>query len=188
VRVRTLGFIAAVLCAVAVLSGCQSKIGAAAIVGGHTITETKVSGLVTPDSKPFTPSGGTDQIVPKAYALQTLIQTQIFTAQLASIGVHPTAADQLAAATTALQGATTADETKLLAGYGFSNSFGPLYVQSLALLQIVEDHAVSTAQQSKASDFFAKFPVNVNPRYGKWSGANLSIDAAGPPAFLTSDQ
>jgi hypothetical protein len=186
VRVRTLAAAAAVLCAVAVLSACDSKVGQAADVKGHTITETKISGLVTPDSKPFTPSGGTDQIIPKAYALQTLIRNQIFTEQLASIGFHPTAAEELTAANTALQGQSAADETKLLTGYGFKPSFGPVYVESLALLQLVQDKNASQSAVTKATDFFNNYPVSVNPRYGKWSGDSLSIGSATPPPFLTT--
>ena len=188
-RVRTLGAIAAAICAVVALSGCNSKIGAAAVVGGDTISESTVSHLVTPTSKPFTPSGSTMQIVPKAYALQTLIRNRLFADQLASAGVRPTAADLLAAQNTALQGASTAEETKLLAGYGFSNSFGPEYVKSLALLQIINDKTTNNdAYTAQATKFFNSYPVNVNPRYGKWTASSLSIGVADPPAFLASKQ
>jgi hypothetical protein len=186
VRIRTLGVIAAVGCAVIALSACNSKIGAAALVNGHTITETRVSGLVTPTSKPFTPSGGTTQIVPKAYALQTLIRTEIFTEQLDSIGVHPTAAQEQTAAGAALQGSSVADQTNLLNGYGFSKSFGAVYIQSLALLEIVQEKNTSSAAVAKAQKFFVDYPVQVNPRYGKWTSSSLTLDSAGPPDFLST--
>jgi hypothetical protein len=184
VRIRTLGVIAVIGCAVVALSACKSKIGAAAIVDGHTITETRISGLVSPTSKPFTPSGSTSEIVPKAFALQTLIRTEIFTEQLDSIGVHPTAAQELAAANTVLQGSSEADQNKALVGYGFAPSFGAIYTRQEALLQIVEDHNSSDAAAAKAQKFFTSFPVNINPRYGKWTASGLTLDTAGPPDFL----
>jgi hypothetical protein len=184
VRIRTLGVIAVIGCAVVALSACKSKIGAAAIVDGHTITETRISGLVSPTSKPFTPSGSTSEIVPKAFALQTLIRTEIFTEQLDSIGVHPTAAQELAAANTVLQGSSEADQNKALVGYGFAPSFGAIYTRQEALLQIVEDHNSSDAAAAKAQKFFEAFPVNINPRYGKWTATGLTLDTAGPPDFL----
>jgi hypothetical protein len=186
VRIRTLGVIAAIGCAVVALTACNSKIGAAAIVDGHTITETRVSGLVTPTSQPFTPSGATAQIVPKAYALQTLIRTQIFTDQLDSIGVRPTAADELTAANTALQGSSVADQTTVLTGYGFTKSFAEEYIRSEALLEIVQQKNTSDAAVAKAQKFFVAYPVQVNPRYGKWTSSTLTLDAAGPPDFLSS--
>ncbi len=184
-----LGAVAAVLCAVVGLSACNSKIGAAAVVGGHTITETTVSHLVNVNSKPFTPSGGSTEIVPKAYVLQTLIQNQIFTAELDKAGIHPTAAQLQTALDTVLNGGTVADLTKQLTGYGFTDSFGAIYSKSQAMLQILSDKATSDAAfNTQATDFFKNYPVNVNPRYGTWVATSLSIGAATPPDFLSTKQ
>jgi hypothetical protein len=182
---RIAGVVAAALCAVVVLSGCNSKIGAAAVVGGHTISETKLSGLVDVNAKPFTPQGSA-QVVPKAFVLQTLIVSQLFSEELDRAGLTPTAAQLQTASDTALAGETIADVTKALTGYGFDKSFVPIYTKSQALAQVLSAKATAdTKVGQQATDFLKNYPVNVNPRYGKWSGSTLTIGSTPAPDFLS---
>jgi hypothetical protein len=195
VRLRRVGACAVAVLALAGLSACRTKAGAAAFVDGHRINEGDVSKYVVPGYA--TPSGGTrQQAPPRVLALDSIIQTQLMARVLAkTLGGVPSESDLAAQHDQALatvigiqQTGANADAAlrQLLAERGVKASFAPVVVRQAELTMVVIKK-INAQQQGDIANAVKKaaIPVTVNARYGSWSADNASISGTVTPDFLT---
>jgi hypothetical protein len=182
------------------LTACDSKVGQAAIVGGHKISESDLGGYVTPagpsPSVLAAASRARQQVYPKTEVVQLLVQQQIFERALAKHGGVPSEGeltklhDQAAATFLGTQ-LTGAQLDSFLAkqegSYGYSSKYAHLLLRTVEL-----EGALAVKLQAKAlADVTAAIgklhlTVQVNPRYGKWAPGTLSLGspATNVPDFL----
>jgi len=183
VKIRVLTVAVACTLAAVTLTGCQTKVGAAAVVDGHKISESDLNSYLTPKAQPIQVSQS-GSIAPRTFVLETLVENQLLRALLQRQG-QPTDASTLAAAhDKALGGATDADYDQQADAAGLSRKFTPIYVQKLELAYLADGAFKSnTAAESAAA---AKVPVTLNPRYGTWDPKNGITDLAKNqlPSFL----
>jgi predicted small secreted protein len=195
VRVRQLA-VAAVAIAVASagLTACNTKVGAAAIVGGDRISDNSVQRYVQPGAQPATQtdqtSGQTSTLIPKVQALQELVELQVFQDALDHYG--PATPGELTAARASYltsQGATEAQVSAALTKDGFTPRFTDLYLEVGSYLTVLEarlkDDGSGTATVAGLNKL--KIPVQVSPRYGTWDGTSYSISSGasdGLPSFV----
>jgi hypothetical protein len=203
VRVRKLTAVAAsaaMVFAVGGLTACNTKVGQAAIVGDHRISESDLGHYVEPagasSSVLAAASAAGQHVYPKTEVVQLLVQRELFERVLAKNGGIPgsgelaTLHDQAAATFLGTQ-LTGAQLDKYLATtqgqYGYSSKYDDLLLRTVELEAAL---AVKLRAQS-LEDLTAavnklKIKVQVNPRYGKWAPATLSV--GGPstdvPDFL----
>lgn len=203
-RVRKLNGVVAAAAAIALvvggLSACDTKVGQAAIVDGHHISESDLAGYVTlagPSSQVLAKASTAGQSVdPKIDVIQILIQRRLFEQALEKNGGLPTSGELAAlhdrAAATFL--GTQLTGTKL-DNYlqGTQGSFGYAAKYANELLNTIELEAALAVriQASSLADLTAAVnklhaTVQVNPRYGTWNPSTLSM--GGPtstvPDFL----
>ncbi|MCW2644663.1 MAG: hypothetical protein JWP07_772 [Pseudonocardiales bacterium] len=206
-RVRKLtavvGMTAVTALAMGGLTACDSKVGQAAIVGGHRISESDLSKYVSPagaaPSVLAAAAKAGQSVYPKTEVVQILIQQQLFERTLAKNGGVPTkgelaALHDQAAATflgTQLTGAALDSYLKSAQGsYGYGSSYAQALLHTIELEAAL---AVKVKAQSLADLAAAvnklNITVEVNPRYGKWDPKNLTL--GGPtsniPDFLKLD-
>jgi hypothetical protein len=204
VRVRKLASVAAAAVAMAVavsgLTACETKVGQAAIVDGHRISESELGGYLIPagpsPSVLAAASAAQQHVYPKTEVVQLLVEQKLFERTLARNGGVPSAGElatlhDQAAATILQTQLTGADLDSYLAktqsSYGYSAKYAHLLLRTVELeaALAVKLRARSVADLSAA---VAKLhlKVQVNPRYGVWRPASLSI--GGPnsnvPGFL----
>jgi hypothetical protein len=204
VRVRKLtaviGMTAVTALAMGGLTACDSKVGEAAIVGGHRISESELGKYVSPAGPvPSVLSAAAkagQEVYPKTEVVQILIQQQLFERTLAKNGGVPTAGElaklhDQAAATflgTQLTGAALDSYLKSAQGnYGYAAGYA---AQLLRTIELEAALAVKVKAQSLADLAAAvnklNINVQVNPRYGKWDQKTLTL--GGPtsniPDFL----
>jgi len=207
VRVRKLTRIAAATLATALvvtgLTGCETKVGVAAIVAGHRISESDLGGYVTPvgpSPTVLTAAAKAGQgVYPKTQVVQMLVQQRLFERTLAKNGGVPTKGElaslhDRAAATflgTQLTGKALDDSMRSTQGsYGYAGKYAPALLHTIELeaALVVAISASSLADLTKAINKL-HLKVQVNPRYGTWDPATLSL--SGPsssiPDFLKLD-
>ena len=202
-RLRALAVTTALALAVTGLSACTSKVGDAAVVGGHGITEKDLTRYINP--KGATPAGLASEqqqgaaIVPATLVLDTLIERQLFLSvlQKTSAGV-PTAAqiraEHDAVASSLSNGAATGAafdnsiESQLVS-FGFRASFAAVYIETQELGALVTKATKATSGPEFAAAIIkAKVGVSVSPRYGSWDNSQLTLTStgsAGRPSFVT---
>lgn len=176
-------------CAVALLAvlvvlgvaGCQSKVGAAAIVSGDRIAEKTVNTYIS--------TGSPDGIAgARALVLTLLVQERLLEAQLRQHGGVPSAGDLAALHDSSLptseqsQGLTgAAADADLRDQIETSNVRGDFLPHYLHVIEM--NHVFSTRKLSV--DDLVKSKVSISPRYGKWDASNLVVRAFGvQPDFL----
>jgi hypothetical protein len=180
------------------LTACDSKVGQAAIVGDHRISESDLGAYLTPagasPSVLSAASAAGQHVYPKSEVVQLLVQQELFERVLESRGGVPTEGElaklhDQAAATflgTQLSGAqldsylaTTQDD------YGYGAKYAHLLLRTVELEAAL---AVDLKAQSLADLTAAvnkeHIKVQVNPRYGKWAPATLSV---GSPSSAVPD-
>jgi len=185
---------AAALAAVAVvgLTACDSKVGQAAVVGGHRISEHEVSDYVTrngPDPAVASQVQGT--VEPRVQALTALIQEQLFTELLQDTGGMPAAARINALIPEVAKQQYGQSESQLrtrVSQLGLSRSFADLLLRVGALEGILGQRSKlqSVDDFNRLVDKY-NIAITVSPRYGKWvpSKVQLSGNAhAGVPGFV----
>jgi hypothetical protein len=206
VRVRKLTAVAAIAgmaLAVSGLTACQTKVGQAAIVDGHRISESDLGGYVAPagpsPSVLAAASAAKQNVYPKTEVVQLLVQQQLFERTLAKNGGLPSQGELAAlhdqAASTFLGTQLTGAQldsylTSTQGSYGYSAKYAKLLLRTVELEAAL---AVKLKAQSLADLTAAvnklHLKVQVNPRYGKWAPATLSMDGpnSNVPSFLKLD-
>jgi hypothetical protein len=182
--------------ALAGLSACSTKAGAAAFVEDHRINESDVNTYLVPG---FTVASGNtqqQQTPPRVIALNSLIQVQLMTQLLdKSLGGVPSETELAALHDEALATVFGVQQTgqdadaalrDLVTRSGLKESFVPVVVQQGELTMAVIKK-VNAQRQSDIADAVKKagLTVTVNPRYGSWSVANAAITGSAQPNFLT---
>jgi hypothetical protein len=203
VRVRKLSAVAVLAglaLAVGGLTACDSKVGQAAIVDGHRISESDLGGYVTPagpsPSVLAAASAASQHVYPKTEVVQLLVQQEIFERVLAKHGGVPsegslaTLHDQAASTFLGTQLTGAQLDTYLAkqqGAYGYSAKYAHLLLRTVELEGAL---AVKLRAQSLADLTAAvrkqHISVQVNPRYGKWTPSSLSLGspASNVPNFL----
>lgn len=188
-KVRALLLLPALAAVSVGLSGCDSKAGAAAVVNGHTISETALNKYLTPNAKPIPASGGSGSTPARQFVLVALLRNKVFSRMLDVTGGQPSTSDLTKAQTTVLAGTTESALTQNVTQSGLSASFAQQYLQELSLLTILQGRLTTQAQITDALSK-AHLNVSVNPRYGQWDSTALSVTALSKkqlPDFLTID-
>lgn len=202
-RLRAVGAVVLAGAALAALAGCQTKVGQAAVVGGHAISETDVGKYVTksgPSQAVKDAAAQQGQTLPpaKVEAVSTLIQQELFSEALDRAGSVPTEAQltQLHDETVQrlFQSSVAGDQfdaalVKQAKQYGFSEAFAPLVLRAAEL----EDAYINKTKAQSVNDVAASIaklhiPITVSGRYGVWDpkALQLSSDVTdGLPSFVT---
>jgi hypothetical protein len=175
------------------LTGCDSKVGTAAVVGSHRVSDSDVQQYLTVDAKPFSvqsQSGTPQTIVPRSYVLTALIREELFSKALAKTsGGVPADSVVTAAEQQLTQGATKAQQEKQYTQYGFKGSFAALDLRDSALEGLLAQRVGAT---NDAGPIFKAIedlhlPVSVSGRYGSWDESSLGLKtdpADGAPSFV----
>ncbi|MEO6884908.1 MAG: hypothetical protein ABI232_01295 [Jatrophihabitantaceae bacterium] len=202
-RVRQLTVALAVLVAAATLTSCSSKVGTAAVVGGHSISDSDVAHYITPagpDPSAISAAQAQGQTLQpsRVQVLSQLITQKVFRAALADSGSEPSAAEIAAAHDDAVsligQSQTIGADydnaiTAQMITYGFTDQFAHVIVQT----QELEYLLVKRVNAASATDLLAainklNIPVTVSGRYGTWDPSQLALTSsgnAGLPSFVT---
>jgi hypothetical protein len=202
VRLRLLTAVTVAALVVTGLTACNTKVGAAAFVGGKRISETEVSRYVVPGGVSASASAAAaaqNQTVdaPKSDIVGLLVQQSLWRALLSKNGGVPSAADLAklhdAAATNLLGTQTTGsaldtsiDGTEK--AYGFSPRYRPLLLTTVEL----EWSLIQRVKATKIADLVAlttkdHVKVTVSAVYGKWDPTALSVTSpdGAVPSFIT---
>jgi predicted small secreted protein len=191
VRVRQLA-VAAVAIAVASagLTACNTKVGAAAIVGSDRISDNSVQRYVQPGAKPYSGSAQdasgqtqTVTVVPKVNALQDLIYVALFEQGLAAHGGPATQAELNAQAPSAQ---AIAQERSLDVSEGYTSRFVDLEVQAIELQGVLAKRVNDPGDGSLLTKAITGH-VDVSPRYGEWNTSAHTISSGasdGLPSFV----
>jgi len=168
-------------CAVAVLtliglSGCRTKVGSAAFVGGDRITDGDVGKYLTVKSTPYSNQRG-NEVRPRSLVLGVLIQEQLFEKALAANGVAATDAELDKVKDDVLRGVSEEQLTSEITKSNFTGSFEPLYLRSQELFVLFGQRAgARSAEDVVAALNKVGIRVQVSPRYGTWNGSHLSLE------------
>jgi hypothetical protein len=186
--------VAGTAAAVLGLTGCGTKIGTAAVVGGHRITDSDVSQYLTAAAKPFSvqsQSGAPESIIPRSYTLTILIQSRLFSAALAETkGGVPSEGELSGVEDQLTQGASEEQQQQQYVKYGFEPSFAAVDLRNTALEQLLAQRLGVTNDISPLLKAVHGLHagISVSPRYGVWDARSLSLDSAptdGLPSFVT---
>ncbi len=195
VSLRKIGAFGVAVLALAGLSACETKAGAAAVVDGNRINQSDVNKYVDPAFTLPTPSGTSQaQEPPRIIVLNTIIEDRLMTALLKSKNAMPSDAELHALHDEAFavqlniqQTGTQADDALrgALDHSGLRPGFADVFVRGLELKQAVIDK-IQARQQSDIADAVKKLdiPVSVNGRYGSWSAKDASLVDYAPPDFI----
>jgi hypothetical protein len=181
VRIRWLA--AASLCALGalILTGCNSKIGTAAVVDGNKISESDVSRYLDP--------AASDVGQARGLALQYQIREKLFTAALQNKHAMPGDADlrklhDQAVSNLLGQQLSGAQADQTLRSTMSQNGLKPSFAEELTRsfeLELTYAKAIKANQESQvAADLVKqKIPVTVNPRYGSWDTSTFGFTGLG---------
>ena len=176
VKLRTLAALAALAIAGLGLTGCDSKAGTAAVVNGNRISETQLSDYLAPNAQPITAtnSDGSSFSVPaRVFVLQYLIRNQVFPLLLSRTG-SPVTEDELSADRAAAIGGDEATLQKQIAAVGLRPRFEEVLLRDRELTDLV-GKKLTTQQQITDAVAKIKDVVRINPRFGSWDNATLTI-------------
>jgi hypothetical protein len=185
VRTRLLVLLVAAV-AVLGLAGCQTKTGAAAVVGGSRVTEKDVSDYLVAD--------GANPARAKLFVLTFLVKERLYSQYLAGHGGVPSAADLAEthddAVSTFLSqdlgtgAAADAQIDKALVAAGVKASLRPTVLRAAGY-----EYTALTKINKQADQFFATvgsagIKVSISPRYGSWDPKLQDVAAVKVPDFL----
>jgi hypothetical protein len=181
VRFRWLA--AAALCALGALTltGCDSKIGTAAVVDGSKISESDVSRYLDP--------AAADASQARDLSLQYQLRGKLFSVALRNKRALPSDADLAKLhdqAVSNLLGQQLSGDRgdqalrSSMKQNGLKESFAGELVRSFEL-ELAYAKAINANQESQvAADLVKqKIPVTVNPRYGSWNTATFGFSGMG---------
>jgi hypothetical protein len=183
-------FAAVGACAVAALglTGCDSKVGTAAEVNGSKISESSLSGYLTPKAQALQGSDGTSSVAPRTVVLQYLIRNKIFESILAKHGTPATDQALDSTKSAVLQGGSEDQLVQQITGVGLSKTFEPVVLRNQELIKYIGTKFSEADANAALAN--AKASVVVNPRYGTWNNQTLEISDLSKkqlPSFLTYD-
>jgi hypothetical protein len=200
VRVRRIASAVSIgVCAVLVLAGCQTKVGAAAFVGSSRISQSDVDDQIV-DLKPDAAAAAatTMQVDPaqriaavRSFVLTYKLRSLVFTEVLRRNGGVPSQSALTAEHSTAI-GLIFGDDTEndetvktALANIGINPTFTADFVRSWELESLVLTK-LNVASDDVLGAALAKmdFDIKVNGRYGSWVGSALALGAPTTPDFL----
>ncbi len=172
------------------LVGCDSKAGTAAVVNGHRISEKELSRYLPANARPIQSSDGSNSTPAKKFVLQYLVRNQMFPLVLAAAGAPVTEAQLQASKASVLGGTTEAELTKQLVQAGLTERFEPVLLRNNEMLSLLR---AKLTTQKQVDDALAKVKdkVSINPRYGSWDLASLSVVDLGKkqlPSVLSFDK
>ena len=174
--------------AVAGLTGCESKTGAAAVIDGARISDTRVNDYLTPDAQPIPGSQG--QSTPaRLFVLRVLVRNVVVPRLFDVTGGRPSAQELSRAKDQLLQGITEQQLTNQLSQVGLATSFSRPYLEGQVMLSFLQGRIASQAQLDAAVQK-ADLKVSISPRYGAWNPAALSVSdlsAKQLPSAVTFD-
>lgn len=185
--VRSVAVAAALVLGVSGLTACRTNVGSAATIDGHRVSESDVADYLTSSAQPLKSSDGTQSVAPKPFVVDILIRQRLYRKILqASPTGAPTSGQLTTLRRQYLAGSSTKATVERLGVKGYRPSFDSAIVDVQVLASLLNQ------EQQQGADLSAvlkklRFPVSVNPRYGKWDTKNLRLvsDAkAGVPAFL----
>jgi len=199
---RALAAVALAGIAVTALTGCESKVGAAAVVGGDRIGESDIAPYITgqaldPTLQQQAQSQGGSIAPPRSQVLQELVKQRIYEQALQRSGGVPSAGqlaklhDEGAQRLYNLSGSGNQIDKQLrsvIGRYGLSRAFVGLLIHNAEL----GDAVVNRLHATSFAEFVGKLKpelrtVSVSPRYGKWRASSLTIapsDSSGAPGFV----
>ena len=176
-KIRALALLPALVVAGLALTGCDSKVGAAAVVDGAKISESDVSSQVAKDAKDVSQARG--------FVLNYLIRQQVLTSALDAHGGVPddrTLDKYHDSAVSGLLGQqlSGSDGDKALgqavAQFGAKPGFAPVVLQGMELEFVLADKLdVSTEADLVSKIGEQNVHVSVNPRYGGWDASQLGV-------------
>jgi len=158
------------------LTGCDSKAGTAAVVNGTRISETQLSDYLAPNAQPITATNGDGSsfsVPARVFVLQYLIRNQVFPLLLARTG-SPVNEDELRADRAAAIGGDEATLQKQIAAVGLRPRFEEVLLRDRELTDLV-GKKLTTQQQITDAVAKIKDVVTINPRFGSWDNASLTI-------------
>lgn len=184
------GLLVVATLAAGTLTACQSRVGAAAVVGSTRISESTVGNYVSLNatSSIDQSTGAVDN--PKSEVLTSLIINALADRELQKQGAAPSQATLDKARTAALQQIGVASLSALEAAAepaGFTKAYASLYLDESAKINIIENDLKDTDGSKLIAAFAAlHVKVSVSPRYGDWQPSQLAV-SSGPsvPSFLT---
>lgn len=192
-RVRLLTALAVAALAVPALSACTTKVGAAAIVDGQRISESEVAHYLTPAAEQVptqNAAGSATTISPRAYVLDTLINTNLAAKILGNTPAGMPSNNQIVAAKQqSVAGSTVAAFVATFVRHGYTAGFADVLLRERALVVILQSRAQGGVDVTGIIKKL-RFPVAVSARYGSWNAAGLALDTtptAGVPGFVTLD-
>ena len=188
---RLVSVLCVALLAVATLTACQTRAGAAAFVGKTRISETTVNRYLARDAATSTDSSTGEVDNPKSDVLTTLIRTALLDELFPTIpGSHPTAGELDAGRTKAMSalGITSLGQLEQEAeSGGYTKAYAAVFLDEqtkvTVLTTLLKDPGDGSVITPAVTKLHAK--ISVSPRYGTWQDSNLSV-GAGPavPSFL----
>lgn len=172
------------------LVGCDSKAGTAAVVNGHRISDKQLSRYAPASAQPIQSGDGSTSTPARNFVLQFLVRNEVFPMLLAAAGGSVTEAQLDASKASVLQGVTEQQLTDQITHAGLSPSFEPVLLRNRELLSVVQSKLTTDKQ---VNDALAKVKdkVSINPRYGSWDLASLSLRGLGKkqlPSVLSFDK
>ncbi|MEO6502175.1 MAG: hypothetical protein ABIQ09_09730 [Jatrophihabitantaceae bacterium] len=188
-RLRSLALLPVLALACLGLVGCDSKAGAAAVIDGRRITEKDLSRYVPANAQPIPGQNGSTTPA-KNFVLQFLVRNEVFPMLLAAAGSPVSEAQLEAGKAAALEGTNERELTQQIVASGLSERFEPVVLRNRELIAVLQTKLTTDKQ---ISDALAKIKdkVSINPRYGSWDLASLSVKDLGKkqlPSVLSFDR
>jgi hypothetical protein len=199
---RILTAIAFAAVSVTALAACDSKIGQAAAVDSHTLTDSNLASYVKPGATPYADQSGSGQVIPKVDALTTWVRNELLIAAITAKGGEPTPAELNAARDTVVGTGLVKQVRQNSSNHGYTEKYNQLLVDQSALLvlliervghlspakalQALENGQANSAIPKSIAD--ARAHIDISPRYGTWDKRTLSVSSdpdSGAPDFVT---
>lgn len=180
-KIRTLAALGALVLGCLGIAGCDSKIGTAAVINGHRISESDVSRYLGPSPA--------DAGQARSLALEWQIREQLFRAAFAGKGGAPSEQDLTKLHDTAVSGiigqnvsGAAADKTLqgLVGQSGLKPSFADTVTRAFELELAYAKKLNATQEATVLADLVKqRIKVSVNPRYGSWNTATFAFSGLG---------
>ncbi|MEO6703906.1 MAG: hypothetical protein ABI140_21480 [Jatrophihabitantaceae bacterium] len=163
------------------LTGCDSKVGTAAVVGNQRISESDVSRYLGPTQ--------TDAGTSRALSLEWQIREKLFLAAFAKAGGTPTDRELAALHDTAVSSVigqqasgSAGDQTLqgLVSSSGLKPTFAATVIRAFELEIAYAKKINATQEAAVLADLVKqKIGVSVNPRFGSWNTATFAFASLG---------